>query len=132
MKIIDTVVLIGYIDPFDIRNEKATQYINQVQEDDLMLASAVLMELDLELKTHSVSNKDRALIFTALNKVIPSEKILSLNTEIFAKAGRLADKAKWRGAYFDTLIAATALIYDIREIITTDRKFEKFGLKYSF
>lgn len=132
MKIIDTVVLIGYIDPFDIRNEKATHCISQLQEDELMVASASLMELDLELKTHSVSNKDRTIIFAALSKVIPSEKILLLNPEIFAKAGKLADKAKWRGAYFDTLIAATALIYDIREIITTDRKFEKFGLEYSF
>lgn len=50
MKIIDTVVLIGYIDPFDIRNEKATKYIVQLQEDGLMVTGASLMELDLNLR----------------------------------------------------------------------------------
>lgn len=42
MKIIDTVALIGYIDPFDIRNERAAEFISQLQEDELMVASASL------------------------------------------------------------------------------------------
>jgi len=59
MRIIDTVVLIGYINPLDSRNTKATEYMSELlQEDDLLVPSASLMELDLELKTHAVSNKD--------------------------------------------------------------------------
>jgi len=86
----------------------------------------------LELKTHAVSNKDRITVFSNLAKIIPSNKILLLTPEIFEHAVRLAGKAKWRGVYFDTLIASTAIAYGIKEVITTDRKFEKFGLRFSF
>ena len=133
MRMVDTVVLIGYINPLDSRNAKATQYMNDIlQEDDLLVPSASLMELDLELKTHAVSNKDRITVFSNLAKIIPSNKILLLTPEIFEHAVRLAGKAKWRGVYFDTLIASTAIAYGIKEVITTDRKFEKFGLRFSF
>ena len=133
MRIIDTVVLIGYINPLDSRNAKATEYMSELlQEDDLLVPSASLMELDLELKTHAVSNKDRITVFSNLAKIIPSSKILLLTPETFEHAARLASKAKWREAYFDTLIASTAIVYGIKEVITTDRKFEKFGLHISF
>ncbi len=133
MRILDTVVLIGYINPLDSRNEKATQYMSELlQEDDLLVPSASLMELDLELKTHAVSNKDRIIVFSNLSKIIPSNKILLLTPETFEYAARLAGKAKWKGAYFDTLIASTAIVHGIKEVITTDRKFAKFGLQFSF
>jgi predicted nucleic-acid-binding protein len=133
MRMIDTVVLIGYINPLDSRNAKATQYMNEVWEgEDLLIPSASLMELDLELKTHAVSDKDRITVFSNLARIIPPNNILSLTPATFEYAARLAGKAKWRGAYFDTLIASTAMEHGVREVITTDRKFEKFGLRFSF
>ncbi len=133
MRIIDTVVLIGYINPLDSRNAKATEYVNEIlQEDDLLVPSAALIELDLELKTHNVSDKDRITIFSNLAKLIPTSKILLLTPETFEHAARLAGKARWRDAYFDTLIASTAIVHGIREVITTDRKFERFDLRFSF
>ena len=86
----------------------------------------------MELKTHALNYTDRITIFSTFAMIIPSHKILLLTPETFEHAARLTSKARWRGAYFDTLIASTAIVHGIKEIITTDRRFEKFGLQHSF
>lgn len=50
MKIVDTVVLIGYINPLDSRNKKATEHIDELQEGELMVAVQVLWSLIWNLK----------------------------------------------------------------------------------
>jgi len=133
MKIIDTMVLIAYINPLDARREKAAKHIINLSKGlGIFVPSASLIELDLELKAHNVSDEAREAIYFRLIRLIPAESIFPITPTILRHASELAPKAKWRGAYFDTLIVATGLEYGAESAITTDRKFLKLGLKITF
>jgi len=134
LKIVDTVVLIGYINPSYPLNERATEYILNVSEleDDLFIPSASLMELDLEFKTHGLSDHQRAEIHSKLARLFPADVILPISPAVLRKAAELSQRAHWRGAYFDSLIVATGLEYHAESAISTDRRFTDLGLKISF
>jgi len=55
-----------------------------------------------------------------------------LTSDILGRAAELSKTAKWRGSYFDTMIATTGLEYEADSAITTDRKFSNLGLKITF
>lgn len=58
MKIIDTVVLVAYVNPLDPRCENATRHITSISEkEEIFVPSATLLEFDLELKAHEVSDE---------------------------------------------------------------------------
>jgi len=91
-----------------------------------------MLELDLELKTHGVNDSTRAEIHARLARLIPSSRVLPLTSEVLGRAAELSKVARWRGFYFDTMIAATGLEYKADAAITTDRKFSNLGLKTTF
>ncbi len=133
MKIIDTVVLVAYVNPLDPRCEKATRHITSISEiEEIFVPSATLLEFDLELKAHEVSDEERESVHSRLLRLIPSENILPITPAILKRAARLSPKARWRGAYFDTLIVATGLEYNARLALTTDHRFPKLGLETTF
>ncbi len=133
MQILDTVVLIAYLDQKDPRNHKASEYVLDIElKRDLFVPSATLLELDLELKAHGVPNKARVIVHSKLARVIPQTRVLPLTPAVLARATELSKHATWRDSYFDTMIAATGLEFGADSAITTDRKFAKLGIKPIF
>ena len=133
MQIVDTVVLLAFLDEDDPRFEKASAHVLNVSlRQDILVPSATMLELDLELKTHGVGREARMEIDSRLARLIPQSRVLPLTSEILGKSAELSKDAKWRGSYFDTMIVATGLEYGADSAITTDRKFAKLGLRIVF
>ena len=133
MRIIDTVVLIAFVDQNDPRHEKAGKYILDISaESDVFVPSATLLEFDLELKTHGVSDADRERVHSRLGRLIPQNRVLPSTPAVLGRAAQLARKARWRGAYFDTMIVATGLESGAVSALTTDHRFPKLGLPATF
>ena len=66
-RIIDTVVLLAFSNRDDPLNQKASEYVFEMSNgQDILVPSAVLMEFDLELKTHGISDKDRERLHSKL------------------------------------------------------------------
>lgn len=128
-RIIDTVVLLAFSNRDDSLNQKASGYVFEISiGQDILIPSAVLMEFDQELKTHGISDKDRERLHGKLKQLVPQDKILPLTPAILEHAARISPLAKWRGAYFDTLIVATGLESGASSALTTDHRFIKLGL----
>jgi len=124
LKILDTVVFISSSNPNHRLYAKAIQYLRSIKtQQDVYVPSVVLLEFDLELKSHKVSKKQREKIFTNLSLVIPSQRILPNNPSIHSKA-TLFDKKNF---YFDSLIAATALEYKATTV-STDNVFDAWNI----
>src|SRR5712691_9013683 len=133
MQILDTMVLIAYLDKKDPRYEKASEYVFDIGlREDLFVPSATLLELDLELKAHGVHDEARVKIHSKLGRLIPRSRVLPLTSAVLGRAAKLSRLADWRGSYFDTMIAATGLEFGADSAITTDRKFSKLGIKPIF
>ena len=133
MRILDTVVLIAYLDESDPRSQKATEYVLDIElRPDIFVPSATLLELDLELKSHGMSVEAREGLHSKLARVIPRARVLPLVPAVLARATALSRAAAWRDSYFDTMIAATALEFGADEAITTDRRFSKLGIEPVF
>ncbi len=110
MQIVGTVVLLAFLDDSDPRFEKANAHVQTISfRQDILVPSATMLELDLELKTHGVDDTARAGIHERLARLIPSSRVLPLTSEVLGRAAELSKTAKWRGSYFDTMIAATGL-----------------------
>jgi predicted nucleic-acid-binding protein len=119
MRIIDTVVLLAYLDKEDPRHDKAVDYIFDIGlRQDIFVPSVTLLELDLELKAHRVPYETRDSAHSRMARLIPQTKLSRLAT--------------WRSSYFDTLIAATGLEFGAESAITTDRNFSKLGIEPVF
>jgi predicted nucleic-acid-binding protein len=132
-RIVDTVVLIAFSNENDPLNEKASSYIFEIAVGkDILVPSATLLEFDLELKTHGISDKDRMNIHSKLKPLISADKVLPLTPAVLERASQISPKAKWRGAYFDTLIVAAGLESGATSAITTDHRFHKLGLPAIF
>ena len=133
MQIIDTVVLLAYLDRSDFRHTKAIEYIHDIGlRDDLFIPSATMHEVDLEIKAHGILYGERAGAYSILSRLIPKNRILPSTPSVFRRSSELSKTTTWRSPYFDTLIAATGLEYGADSVITTDRKFAKLGLKPVF
>jgi predicted nucleic acid-binding protein len=110
MQVLDTVVLIAYLDRKDPRNSKACKYVLDIElKRDIFVPSVTILEFDLELKSHGVLDEARAALHTRLARVIPRIRVLPLVPSVVARATELKKGATWRGSYFDTMIAATGL-----------------------
>ena len=133
MRIIDTVVLIAFVNQDDSLHEKASKYILDISNGhDVLVPSAALLEFDLELETHGVGDADREKVHSRLGWLIPEKTVLPLTPAVLGRAAQLARKARWRGAYFDTMIVATGLEYGAVSALTTDHRFPKLGLSVTF
>ncbi len=133
MQIVDTVVLIAFRDRIDPRYKRANEYIVEISlRQDIFVPSATLLEFDLELKAHGVSDETRASIHSTLSRLIPHSRILPLTPAVLGRAAELSKRATWRDSYFDTMIAATGLEFGADSAITMDRRFSRLGIKPIF
>jgi predicted nucleic-acid-binding protein len=133
MRIIDTVVLLAYLDKGDPRHDKAVDYIFDIGlRQDIFVPSVTLLELDLELKAHGVPYETRDSAHSRMARLIPQNRVTPLTSAILGRATKLSRLATWRSSYFDTLIAATGLEFGAESAITTDRNFSKLGIEPVF
>jgi len=133
MRVVDTVVLLAYLDKNDLRHLKAMEYVFDIGlGDGLFVPSATMHELGMELKTHGIHSDQRKVAYSRLTRLLPQGRILPSVPSVFRRAAELSQEATWRDSYFDTLIAATGLEYGADSVVTTDRKFAKLGLKPVF
>jgi predicted nucleic-acid-binding protein len=133
LQIVDTVVLLAFLDKDDPRFEKANAHVLGIStKQDIFVPSATMLELDLELKTHGIDDEARVDIHSRLARLIPQSRILPLTPGVLSRTAELSKVARWRGSYFDTMIAATGLEFGADSAITTDRKFSKLGLQITF
>lgn len=133
MQIIDTVVLLAYLDEKDPRSQRATEHVFDIGlGTDVFIPSATMHELDLEIKAHRMRYGERADIYSRLARLLPQDRILPSTPSVLLRASELSKVATWRSPYFDTIIAATGLEYGADSVITTDRKFSKLGIKPIF
>ena len=129
MKLIDTVVMMAGLDTADPLHERGFEHLGNISvEDDVFVPSICILEFDVVAKSSRIGDRERSAVYSKLLRFIPSNKILSLNIEIMKRACELMPVVKGRSKYFDTMIAAFALEYGA-EIISTDRRFEKLGVK---
>lgn len=94
---------------------------------DVYVPSAILLELDLELRSMQIPANDRERIFNNFMLIIPIQKMLPTNPSIHARVANLENLGQARGGYFDTLIASTALEFNA-EVISTDKVFSQMGV----
>ncbi len=121
MKLIDTVAIIGYLNPRDKSHRRSLEHINSVASDThVFVLAATVIEADLVMKIRGYTYSDRELSWRALESKIPPSKMLANSiSSIYSALGLQQDGMD----YFDSLISSFA-----REthsiVLTTDRSVE--------
>lgn len=124
MRVIDTVVLFGALDPEDKHHKRALWHLTLVRlTPDVYVPSAVLMEFDMTVKSREFSAAERLTLLDGLTKLIPSGKVLPITPSILERAARFETQQKL-SSYFDALVASTSEEYGA-EIISTDEEFSE-------
>jgi len=122
MQIVDTIVLVGAINPRSANHDLASRYVSLVGKDEetfVPLVSAI--EFDLVMKGRKYTSSQRRDAFEWLTHMVPSVKIacnsvFSLRTAIeFQESGM---------GYFDSLIAALAIERNAT-VLTTDEEISE-------
>lgn len=119
MKLIDTVVLVGFLNPEDKVHGRASEHVASVSAgNDVFVPASTLVETDLVMKIRGYTEAERRTSWSALESAIPVEKLISNS------ASSLRDAVSLQGNgmdYFDSLIASLA-----REngstVVTTDKR----------
>lgn len=124
MYLLDTMVLIGSLDPESSLHKRALHHLRRVSEEEVFVPSAAVLEMDLELKTHGFTKDERREACASLLGYVSEEKILPLTFEILSEAVGLEEIA----GYFDALIGSTARIGGAT-IVSRDRAFLEMGIK---
>jgi len=121
MRLIDTVALIGSLNPRDREHAHSLQHIRHVaSRDDLYVPMASLIEADLVMKIRGYDHMEREVSWKALEARIPKGKILANPVSTI----RLAIELQKEGMdYFDSLITSLAKETN-STVITTDRAIQ--------
>ncbi|MDG7008039.1 MAG: PIN domain-containing protein [Nitrososphaerota archaeon] len=117
MKLVDTVALIGYLNPRDREHRRSVHHMERVASDEEVFVPVTsLVEADLVMKVRGYSDSERETSWGALESAVPRAKVVS-NT---VSSVRAAVELQRTGMdYFDSLIAALAKEAGSR-VITTD------------
>ncbi len=122
MKLVDTVVIVGCLNPGDKLHKRCLQHINRVvAENDMLVPLVVLIEADLVMKTRGYDLAEREVSWRALEHRIPASKIIANTVSSIRGALSLQEQGM---DYFDSLISSLAI--EARGmVITTDRAIEE-------
>jgi len=119
MRLIDTMVLVGALNPKDSLHQEAFGHLDTVKRDletFLPLTSAV--EFDLVIKGRGFTAKEREDALNWLAYTIPSDKVVCNSLASLKEAAVLQERGM---GYFDSMIAALALESDA-VVVTKDRE----------
>lgn len=118
LRLLDTIVLIGAINPNDALHEDASRHLNSVTRDsETFLPFISAIEFDLVMKGRRYTSKEREDALDWLSYAVPSSKVVCNSVLSLRKAAKLQDKGV---GYFDSMIAALALAMDA-VVLTKDR-----------
>lgn len=118
MRLLDTVAVIGCLNPKDRTHKRSTEHIAQVvSHDDVFVPMISLVEADLVMKMRGYEDSEREVSWRALESRIPASKIIAHSVSSIYSAVELQRQGM---DYFDSLISSIAL--ETRSVVvTTDR-----------
>ena len=118
MKLLDTVVLVGALNPEDEHHRKASAHLQSLAENHaVMVPSTTLIELDLLMKARDYNEEERRQTWLELSPRLSREKIAVPTPTSMGEACLLEREGM---DYFDALITALAL--ELGAQIVTDDK----------
>jgi predicted nucleic-acid-binding protein len=119
MKLIDTVPLIGFLNPDEKVHRRASEHLASVSaQKDVLVPASTLLETDLVLKIRGYTEAERRTSWGALDSAIPAEKLISNNASSLRDTVILQKNGM---DYFDSLIASVAKEND-STVVTTDKR----------
>ena len=118
MKLLDTLVIVGALNPDDAHHKKASTYLGRLGKlADIGIPDSTLIEFDLLMKARNYTEAERETTWLELSPKIPYEKVMSMSVTALATASAL--QAEGMG-YFDSLV--TGLAMELRATVITDDK----------
>lgn len=112
------MVLVASINPNDRLHSQARNHLNAVSSGTQTFVPApVLIEFELEMKTHGFSEEERITVFEDLSPLIPNSKIIPQSVTSMIEALNLYTSGM---SYFDSLVSSMAKEIGAT-IITKDR-----------
>lgn len=126
--LIDSSVLIAYLNKDDSLHQEAKQLIRQLKKDRevIDILDTVYEEVLAVLrKRHS-----KLIAINAAGKIMASSavRIICINKETLLKSSRMFIKHQGRYSYVDCSLAEWAEKHNIKTIIAIDRHFSELGL----
>ncbi len=118
MRLIDTVAIIGCLNPKDRTHARSIEHLSRVtSHSDMFVPMISLIEADLVMKIKGYEHSEREISWRALESRIPPSRIIANTVSSIYSAMELQKQGM---DYFDSLISSLA-----REtnsvVITTDR-----------
>ncbi len=121
MKLIDTVAVVGFLNPDDKVHKRASEHIESISAaNDVFVAASTLVETDLVMKISGYTEAERRTSWEALESAIPSGRLIPNSASSLRDAITLQENGM---DYFDSLVASLAKETG-SAVITTDRKIE--------
>jgi predicted nucleic acid-binding protein len=118
-RFIDTIVLVGTINPKDESHSVAQAHMQSISSDpETFLPFSSALEFDLVLKARGYTDDERANALEWLVSSVPPGKVACNSLSSLTEAARLQKDGM---SYFDSLIAALALGSD-GVVVTKDRE----------
>lgn len=122
MRLADTVVLVGALNPKDGLHQDALLHLKSITTDpETFLPISAALEFDLVLKGRGYTNSEREVTLDWLVSSVPSEKLACNTLPSLSQATILQEKGM---GYFDSVITALALS-SRGTVITTDKEISK-------
>lgn len=118
MKLLDTLVIVGALNPDDAHHKKASTYLDRLGKlTEISIPNSTLIEFDLLMNARNYTEAERETTWLELSPKIPREKVMSMSVTALATASVL--QAEGMG-YFDSLV--TGLAMELRATVITDDK----------
>jgi predicted nucleic-acid-binding protein len=122
MRLVDTVALIGYLNPRDKEHRSSVGHLTKIaSNEDVFVPNLALVEADLVMKIRGYSHSEREVSWRALESKIPRSKIIVHSVSSIYSAMRLQEQGM---DYFDSLITSIAIETN-SIVVTTDKEIGK-------
>jgi predicted nucleic-acid-binding protein len=120
MRLIDTVVLVGYLNPKDREHKRSRDHITNITTEgsDLFVPNTTLLETDLVMKIREYTHSEREVSWCALESKVPTSRVLQNSVSSIYSALRYQEQGL---DYFDSLITSLARETN-STVITTDKR----------
>ena len=119
MKLVDTVAIIGFLNPKDRMHDRSVEHVRRVSSDDNVFVPTVsLVEADLVMKLRGYDGPERQTSWRALESEIPLDKVIPNSVASIYHAVELQEQGM---DYFDSLVASLAKETS-STVITTDKR----------
>jgi len=125
MRLLDTVALIGYLNPKDKEHRRSKEHVTEVglETNGTFVPNTSLLEADLVMKIRGYSHSEREISWRALESKVPPHRVLPNSVQSIYSALALQEKGL---DYFDSLIASLALETN-SVVVTTDKAIGEFA-----